>query len=249
MLVLAQVRFSPVQAMEKYVPEIQDRLRKSYPRYQERRIQSIHFGPKPVVTDEPLWLFTNKPESASVTLSKNFVTLSTHPYKGFEHFLNDLEQMLEVVGEIVRLDLVERLGLRYVNLIRLDRGEEFNDYFRPNLLGLSHNDVNATEALNRFEFDGRTPVGRLVIRISESADGTILPADLKDSALKYTDQIKPGHGEKARFLDIDHFSDTSADWDVPKILATYTKLHTNCEMAFKQSVTPVAMDKWRGQGQ
>lgn len=243
-LVLAQVRFSNVQLMEKYQPAIQDELRRKYPRYQQQRVQSIQFGPKPILTEETTWIFTDKKESTSITLSPDFVTLSTNDYPGFEQFLIDLRFVLEIVGNEAQLSFVERLGLRYVNLIRLEKEEGFEHYFIQNLLGLSHQEVGANDSLNRFEFVGITNDGRLVVRCAEYSDGETLPPDLRDSVLKYANA--PEMSESVRFLDIDHFTEHSFDWATDDIITRYSELHKNCEMAFKSSVTSDAMAKWRG---
>lgn len=244
-LVLAQVRFTPILSMEGYVPKIQESLRARYPYYSQTETKGIIFGPEPSLQSEKRWKFLNKKKSSSVSLSNTFVTLATNLYTKFEDFIEELDELLKLLGECVEITLTERLGLRYVDLVRLTQNESFNDYFESNLHGIQGKEIGAETFISKFEFVGVTDFGKLVIRCTESMNGSFLPADLSDmadSALDYKITLEPK--EKVRFLDFDHYSESPLDFSVPEIIETFWQLHDNCDLAFRQSVTDYAKEKW-----
>ncbi len=243
-LVLAQVRFSPVAAMSTYLPFFQDSLRQRYPHYEARVVSSIQFADKATLLEEPHWILIDRNRSESITLTSGFVTISTNRYDGFEDFLERFSFVLTKLAEHAKLDLSERLGLRYVNMVRPGPAETFADYFRSTLLGFSQDLLGIEDSLNRFEFVGRTEEGKLVVRAMEFSDGKMLPPDLRDSVLKFSEVLSSG--EKIRFLDVDHYAEATSDFSVPDILSVFWSLHDKCELAFKSSVTAHALEVWKG---
>lgn len=244
-LVLAQVRFAPILAMADYIPKIQESFRDNYPYFRQVDIKGVIFGPEPSFRSETRWKFVNKNKSSCITLSNGFVTLATNSYDRFEGFVEDIENVLSRLHAKVKIAIVERLGLRYVDLVRLSEGETFSDYFENHLIGFQGSDVGAETSLSKFEFMGTTKFGKLVIRCTETMDGTFLPPDLVDMAdsdLEYDLRLETL--EKVRILDFDHFDEDAQDFLLDRTVKGFWQLHDNCELAFRNSVTDRAMDKW-----
>src|SRR5882762_5816637 len=137
--VIGQVRISPVVAIEKYIPEIQEQLRhKGFPRFVKGQIQEIRFAidaaPKMSVVDR--YEFQNKESTSGIALATDSISLHTSKYEVYEKFEETFSTALTIIHQVVSLSLVERMGLRYIDLIRLNAGEQFSDYLQPGLLGL-----------------------------------------------------------------------------------------------------------------
>jgi uncharacterized protein (TIGR04255 family) len=243
-MVLAQLRFSPILSMEKYIPDIQETLRATYPRFTQNNIQAIRLGPEPQFEPDVHWVFLNKDQSTSITLATTFVSLSTNCYDTFEVFAEEFESMLESLVP-VDISLQERLGLRYVDLVQLKKSETFSKYFQESLLGLTGQEFGAKGPLNRFEFVGRTDYGKIVIKCTEKADGTYLPPDLENNRLAYEDgKFSVSEEEVVRLLDFDHYSEESKEYQIADTIAELENLHKNCDAAFRKAVTPYALKQW-----
>lgn len=243
--VIGQVRISPVVAMEKYIPEIQEQLRhQGLPRFAKGQIQEMRFevnaAPKVHVVDR--YEFQNKEGTRGITLATDFISLHTNQYDGYEKFEEALGTALTIIHQVVSLSLVERIGLRYIDLIRLQAGEKFSDYLHPGLLGLEEDQLGVEKSLSRCELVGLTDVGKLVVRYSQSDNRDFLPADLMPSLLKHEGQIPLG--ERVAFLDLDHFADQSHDFETRSILETLGRLHENLDRTFRSAVTTTALQKW-----
>ena len=243
-MVLAQLRFSPILSMEKYIPDIQETLRATYPGFTQNKIQTIRLGPEPQLEPDVHWVFLNKDRSTSITLATSFVSLSTNRYDTFEEFVKEFKNVLESLAPL-GISLQERLGLRYVDLVQLKKGETFREYFQESLLGLRGEKFGANSPLNRFEFVGRTACGTIVIKCTEKADETYLPPDLGSHRLDYDEgRLSVAKDEVVRLLDFDHFSETSKEYKIIDTISELETLHENCDAAFREAVTEYAMEQW-----
>src|SRR6266436_4998289 len=248
--VIAQIRISAIVSIEKYIPEIQERIRHQVPRFDRGQIQEIRLfdlGQPPKVTTTERYEFQNKEGTSGIVLTPYFIALHTSKYDIGERFEETLETALSIAHEVVQFSLVERIGLRYVDMIRLRPGETWSEYLQPGLLGLDTSTLSISESLNRFEFVGSTDVGKLVVRYSQvrysqSDPGMILPHDLLQNTLKYDIQLNPN--ELVAFLDIDHFSEQSRDFEVSPVMEVVSDLHDNTTKAFRNAVTETALIRW-----
>ena len=247
--VLAQVRIAAVLRMQSHIPEIQDQLRgKGFVRFKEVQGQQVVFGPAPKVTPIHQWVFANRDRSSAVVLAPDFVVLETNQYSKFEQFAEDLLAVLNVVGEVARVDLAERLGLRYVDLIRPARtGDTYRDYLRSSLHGLDTSALSKGEVFHRLETRAETDVGgTLVVKVAHSKNGGYLPPDVDGNHLAFDDV--PDKGEHVVVLDIDHFSEEPRDFKPTKLVDGMWELHGLVRKAFEQAVTPHAIEQWKPVG-
>ncbi len=248
-MVLAQVRISYVAKMGDYIEDVQERLRRrGFPRFEEGRAHEILLRPglQPEISEHPRWEFQNKERSAGIIVMQNAVVLHTNGYDTFDQFAKSLRLALDVVGDAAKPALVERIGLRYVDLIRPAPGESWTAYLNQGLHGLSPQAVGMTEALQRHETVGSTRVGQLIVRCLQSIDGSFLPADLAPSTLDYSNIAVPT-GELVTLLDLDHFSQTTRDFDVDQVMAAMWDLHESLDVSFRDAVTEHALKHWEAQ--
>lgn len=241
--VLAQVVISPVLKMESFLPSIQDDLRKNgFPGYRREDSQEIQIGPTPAVKVATRWLFIDKDNCNAVILTPGAVVLQTSRYEKFEKFTELAKTALGIIGKHAEISLSQRLGLRYVNLIRPEKDKELNHYLQPGLMGLEDHKLTKKKLASRFEFLGETEMGRLLIRLFYSDKGRSLPPDLDDLRLIH-EKSKPG--ERTAILDIDHFSIKQRDYSPESLVSDFWNLHEYTDRAFRESVTPAALEDWK----
>ncbi len=137
--VLGQVVFSPVLRMGNYVPELQEQFRRAgFPRFHQLDAQELRLGPGGAqVIPDRRWVFADRENQIAVVLSASFVVVEQTRYVSFESFIETVAQAVEIIGEVLDVDLCERLGFRRVNLIEPgSSGLSLREFFQPGLRGL-----------------------------------------------------------------------------------------------------------------
>ena len=132
-LVLCQVRFSPVRQMEQYIPAIQDVFRRNgFPIERAGKVQQVTFGPgdgAPVqVVEQQRWEYRNREETWSIIVMQDSVIQQTTAYTRFEAFAEQLKLCVHTVlaeSEQDRFGVVQRVGLRYVDVVRPRSGKGY----------------------------------------------------------------------------------------------------------------------------
>lgn len=242
-IVLTQVRFSAVMAIDKFIPDIQEQLRhKGFPRFSKGQVQEFFLQPDapPKFNMSDRFEFQDRDGATGVVLTPTSFAVHTNKYSRFEEFEDIVATTLVVVNRVLRLTLAERVGLRYVDLVRLSEGETWADYLQPGLLGIDSKVVGVEKWLSRYEALGTTSLGKLMVRCSQSEQ--ILPPDLFPTTLNYSTSLRAG--ETATLLDFDHFVEKSTDFDTRDIVTIIGELHDAVDVAFRHSVTANALSRW-----
>lgn len=246
-LVLGQIRFSPLMAMSDYISKIQDALRKSgYPINNTTQVQEISFGlkaqPKSMMTWR--WEFLSKERTYNVIVNDGFVVVQTSAYKDFDDFHERVLQAAEIISNVVGGLFVTRIGLRYVDLIRPRDGDTWDAYVQPGLRGFSGAHY-VEPPLQLHQVSGATSVGQMHVRLIQNRNGVFLPPDLETDTLAF--QIKPElkHGDLLTILDMDHFTEMSADFDTTMVRQRLWQLKNIAHKTFMDElVTPHALKVW-----
>lgn len=245
--VVTQVRFSAVVSVEKFVPDIQEKLRHlGFPRFLRSQMPEISFimgESAPKVAFMPRFEFQNKEGSLGIVLTSNNFAIHTNGYKTYEDFEKYIATAIEVINGAMSLSIVERIGLRYVDLVRLKENETWKHYLKEGLLGLDPAKVGVKSWMSKFESLGDTEIGKLLIRCGQTE--LPLPPDLQPPTLKYSVSLNPG--EIGTLLDCDHFSETTMDFESKAVLAKIGDLHDHIDRAFRNSVTSHALKTWGGE--
>ncbi len=245
--VLAEIRFSPVLSIEKYVPAIQDALRElGYPRLIEGTVQTVTVMAEapPQVSIRPQWAFLQAEKTAGAVLSESSLVLHTTRYSTVEPFLESLHRVAAVLSEVVRIDLVERIGMRYIDRIPPDEDGDLGPFVIPGLVGFPMDDMGGIGAL-WTETVGRTPEGVLVVRSMLLPSGQVVPPDLDMAPVVYPPVER--HDTVALALDFDHYTLLEAEvfpFDAELVVQHARKLHAALRRAFDVAVTPYAIERW-----
>ncbi|MFC1482594.1 TIGR04255 family protein [Myxococcota bacterium] len=252
-LVLCQVKFSPVRRMADYIPAIQEEFRRHwYPLEKAGKIQQLTVTPTGLqTTEQERWEYRTKDEQWSILVMQDAVVLQTTAYRKFEDYAKQLELAVGTVLRITEheeLGLLQRIGLRYIDLIRPREGEDFRYYLRPGLHGVQDDVFNPGTHRIHIESAGSTKVGdedgMMVVRIVQNSEGFDLPPDLLGGAPKFAARAKAG--ELATLVDMDHFLSGKFDPGVEWIIETAYRLHDHLVETFHEHViTPEAVEVWK----
>ena len=256
-LVLGQVRFSPIRQMDRYIPEIQEAFRQyGFPVERAGKVQQITFGPGagvPVqVIEQDRWEYRTRDETWSILVTQDSVVLQTTAYERFEGFADRFRYAVRTVlatTEHERLGVVQRVGLRYVDVIQPREGEDFRAYLRHGFHGAADEVFQAGTHRLHVESRGRTQVGddvtgTMIVRVVQNDQGFSLPPDLIAGAPKHAARAKAG--ELITLIDMDHFIEGTFDPNADWVVARAFEMHDHLIETFHEHVaTETAIEVWK----
>lgn len=120
----------------------QDRIDSQYPLFEQLETQRIQISsgvgrsPETQVSELiKVYQFSDLSRDWTVSLSAEAVSLECRSYPDFPAFLTRLAEVLSACIETVRPTIIQRIGFRYVNEIRVDSAADAAKYVRPEMLG------------------------------------------------------------------------------------------------------------------
>lgn len=249
--VLCQIRFSPVEKMVDYVPAIQEAFRGLYPNFEREQIGGVGFAPNALpilMQNETRWRFETRDSRTGFTLSTNQLIAHTTDYVDSDDFRDRIVSGFHTIHKIAKLSFIQRIGLRYIDLITASTDDAVEDYidasligFRPTIRGLTP-DVSQQFLRARSEIQGLP--GTLLVKMSRARHASDLPAELLPISLQL--KRKPTPEQESIFLDWDHYIEQiNLDPDSEILAATLRDLKAPIADIFKAAITDHAVKRWK----
>lgn len=250
---VAQVQFNPVLDLDAYIPAIQAKMReKHFPDFKQDVVQRLvlPFGTvepgqlaAPTVTPQSRYQFGDITGSARFVLETNALSFQTTGYETFEAFSGTLLAGLSVVHDALRLDFIERIGLRYLDAVQPSgERESLRDFLVPEVLGLSMREgVQHQHSVS--ETIVATPAGQLVSRVLIRHGQVGLPLELTALAPKIDLRFTQWAGLHA-IIDTDASTTQREAFDLGNVEAQLKALHDEIDKCFKAIVTKHALAAW-----
>lgn len=122
-----------------------------------QEIQVTSSGLEASTRQEKQWAYFGLKREKSLVVGRNYFYITTQAYESFEKLCEEFFPVMEQIANIEPEIIIGRLGLRYVNLIELEKGNplDWKGYIHPNLLGLiefTESKKNLTRAFNIVEY-------------------------------------------------------------------------------------------------
>lgn len=250
---VAQVQFNPVLDLDGYVPTIQSKMREAhFPDFKKEVFQRLDFpvlGTQqgqmvpPTLTTQSRYLFGDIAERTVFLLEANALTLQTTAYDTFETFSKTLLVGLGVLHNALRLDFVERIGLRYLDAVQPSKdGETLRDFLVPEVLGMALRGQGILQQ-SISETAVATSAGQLISRVIVRHGQLGLPTELSGVALTIDPRFTQREGLHA-IVDTDASFAHRETFELPKVEARLTALHDEIVTAFSGTVTDYARATW-----
>jgi uncharacterized protein (TIGR04255 family) len=208
-LVLCQVRFSRIMGMESsYLPDIQARLRGiGFKVNASREIAQVVMTPQgPQTQATKVYEFQNLGRTESVVVAPDFVTYQATRYVRFQDFLDRFLPVLDQISTVTNGLTVERIGLRYVDVVIPKANESWQHYVQPGLRGIAPSGFKAGEGEQVHQIVAETVAGgTMIIRVLSNSKGIPLPHDVATSKLSLNIQGEIVPNMAIAVVDIDHF--------------------------------------------
>lgn len=251
---VVQVQFNPVLDIESYIPSIQEKMRTTgFPDYRRENTQQLVFAISPVaeggspaspaVSQRAKFVFGNIDKTTEFTLESNSMSLLTTAYDTSKSFFKTFTAGLTIVNDLLRLDFIQRVGIRYFDAILPNRGESHTEYLIPEVTGLFQK-LDGQLSHSFFETMTITGCGRLVSRIVVQ-DGHIgLPPEMMNYTSRISSKFTQFEGRHA-ILDTDAFNEDRETFNMEKITAKLHALHDEVRKSFYATVTDHALSVWK----
>lgn len=245
-VVLAEFRFSPVMQIVDYIPKIQEALRKAYPIPQKSSEQVIQVQQNGIeVSNIDRWAFISANKKSAIDINQERLVFITAEYQRFNGFSESCRFAIDVLAKVVEPSLIQRIGLRYSDLIKLETGEKVSDLINPHFSFPECLSGLGAAQQHRSETVLQTSVGGLVIRtLYGNHPLTCLP-DLSALAIAINHDTLPS---ERLVLDFDHFWEAkseSVSFEVNDVLDKLEMLHDTSREAFWNITSDYARnEKW-----
>lgn len=250
---VAQVRFNPVLDLDGYIPAIQSKMREAhFTDYKKEVFQQLvlPFGggeqgqmAAPTVTPQARYQFGDIGGRSLFLLEANALSFQTTSYDTFETFSGILLKGLGMLHDALRLDFIERIGLRYLDAIQPSRvGETLREFLVPEVLGLALRGEGQLQH-SISETIVVTAAGQLVSRVLIRHGQVGLPMELGGFAPTIDPRFTQRESLHA-IVDTDASISQREVFDLTKVRAQMTALHDEIGKSFNATVTEHARASW-----
>ena len=246
---VAQLRFNPILQLGEYLPAIQEAFRRArYSDFLEHPTQVIKITQndgktEPEVDVKLRFSFGNAERTHSFLLDESSLTLQSTDYGTFEGFSETFLAGLVLLDEIVKLEFVERVGVRYLDYVTPLAVDYLGSYLHREALGLTlrlAGDTQYSYCETRLTEGDVTLLSRAVTRVG----GLSFPADLTPFGLEPLDRFKLQPEKLHATLDNDAFIERRESYAADTVRKRLETLHAVVSKAFHSLVTPYAKDVW-----
>jgi len=252
-LVLAQIRYSRYLTMEKHLPALQDAVRHHYPAFRTSQIQSLELtGGAVNVQAGTRWEFADFENRRCFFLQQDSLVFLATAYIDYEDFAERFAEILGHFEALVPDVLVDRVGLRYVDLIVPQSGEAPERYVASGLhgfpLGALAEKAKSLQAQYVSKYDFADQEGLLIARYSRGVSDPYLPADLQPLTLALPGIVHRARARQGQsmiaMLDWDRVLPHRAPFDRAALIARFGEMHTDLGEAFKRATSEYGLKVW-----
>ncbi|MGP3131689.1 TIGR04255 family protein [Serratia marcescens] len=253
---LAQAKFNPIAAIAKYINDIQDVFRKKgFTIFEMHEGTQLYFdllpgeeNPKPRIANIVNWQIIKSDRTCGYILNDTSIAFHTTHYLTHHEFLKGLLEGIEVVHEVVTLEHLSRLGLRYLDAVLPVGDETPNDYLVDQLHGVSLGKKHL-QTVNESVYETAViPVitqGVLVTRIHKIFAELGFPPDLSASGLVMKECFRTEKPVQHAIIDTDHYVDGHININMEAISQQLESLHGEIKKTFHAMVTDHAEKTWQ----
>ncbi len=251
---LAQVRHNPVSRLSAYAENIQDEMRKNgYPDFRKSLALSFSFVTNAQVEQQSAnqesierLMFFNSSNTKGFIVEPAAIAFYTTDYDVSETFFSDFLNGISIVDKCVKLDYIERIGLRYLDAVVPPNGlNQLSEFLTSTVLGLTNAeaDIKVSHSISETHFstDDCNVLARTIIINNKGRIG--FPMDIQLNGVTLAKKFDSVNAEHA-ILDTDASIEGRTPFDLSMLSEELKKLKNGTRKAFKLLVTDKAIAFW-----
>lgn len=240
--VIAQVRYPLVASVDRqdFIAPFQEAIRRDYPILRPEQSRSVALGPQGVMDAKMgnVWRFLRAKDGWRISLAPDFLALETTKYTSRNDFLGRLEQALAALRDHVDPQVIDRLGVRFIDRVVGDNLQDLSKLFRPEVAGVMASSLftQTLHAISENMFMLPDDSGQLLARW-----GLIPPDVTVDPAA--VDPINV----QSWLLDVDAFKKETLPLDVDTVLSQAKAFAERIYSFFRWAVTDEFLKRYGGE--
>jgi uncharacterized protein (TIGR04255 family) len=252
------VQFNPILDMETYIPAIQAKMRDAnFPDFKNAVVQNIVVSPDivdsiksgqsavPTVSSQIRYIFGDMDRQSLFILDKNALSFQTTNYDTYEIFSEILFKGLDILNKVLKLQFIERIGLRYLDAIlpEKENGETLNRFLIPEVLGLSLKNNERALQYSVSETFSKITTKQIISRVIIRNGQVVLPTELSQFSPVISSRFTQKNGLHA-IIDTDISTNQRKKFDLADIRKVLSELHDEVKKSFEAIVTEDALNFW-----
>ncbi|WP_294642570.1 TIGR04255 family protein [uncultured Aureimonas sp.] len=200
--VISQLGFEEILSVadRNFIAPFQERIRSTYRSLRPEQVAVVTLGlAGQTMRQETVWRFYDAEEVWRVSLATNFVSLETRVYTNRKDFVRRIGEIAEAADECLKVGGFDRVGVRYVDLVRGEHLPRLGELVDPAFLGVYGKGGDMAAVQHQFS--------EMVASVEEgqmSARWGMLPANAT-----YDVNVLAPIGEPSWFLDVDVYADNA----------------------------------------
>ena len=230
---ICQLRFPTILSIDTKEPaDFQDRIRADFPRY-HLQTETVP-GPDGQTQKIRNHSFITEDGTFKISLTKDFIALSTVRYPGWEGFARRLDEPLGQFIQVCRPAYFSRVGLRFLNAFSREKlglsGRRWNDLLQPQYLGaLDDDEIDEADVVKCAIDLERRLGGRFSLKL-HAGPGSIRRTTRTDAGLQTVQD------PETRFiLDLDVYA--NGNTPLGAAAETLEQLHVHADRVFSDAIT------------
>jgi uncharacterized protein (TIGR04255 family) len=232
--VICRINFPDVVSIAKsdFIAPFQESLRSAYPVLRPEQTMGFLISaalpgasaPPPQTT----WRFSDTKGTWRVSLATSFLALETTAYESRKDFVDRLRIVVDALAQHVNPQVVDRIGLRYIDRITGEPVKNMEKYVRPEVLGVLSNGAAKTlrHSMTESVFDVPNSQAQLLARWGQ------LPANATTDPAAIRPIDKPSW-----ILDLDMFSANSRPFNAKAVIKEVDSYAERIYTFFRWAVT------------
>lgn len=140
-LSLASIRYAPWPTVAKFINEIHEELRDTFPLIQQMYVQQVSLGG--VSEQTSLWMLISADRTKSLQITQDQILVATTDYTRYEEFEKLVGAVLGALIARMKFMHFMNIGVRYVDHVRPVAGEALSLYLCPALFAPQFAGMNA----------------------------------------------------------------------------------------------------------
>lgn len=139
--VIFRIDFAPIYKIDESPSQFQEKIKEFFPKSEEQiggelTIEIEKLPKQHSNIQFPVWVFTDENKTYKIHLTRNFLTFECSNYTQFSNFYNCYSNIYNNFVKIYEPKTLNRIGLRYINNLKLNEGNplDWNGYINSNLL-------------------------------------------------------------------------------------------------------------------
>jgi len=232
---ICQLRFPTILTIDTKEPaDFQETIRADFPRYSCQTEQVARPDGKPQQVRNHS--FITEDGYFKLSLTKDFISLSTMHYSGWERFALMLHEPLAQFIRVYQPAYFDRIGLRYLNAFSREKLEvqdrHWNELIQPHCLGVLADDNVEEKDVVKCAIDVERKLDERCANKLHAGPGNIRRAMRTETGLKTVQE------PETRFvLDIDVFTVTGIRTKLEAAAETLELLHDHADRIFSDAIT------------